>query len=178
MPYQRTPQLYDAETEPSHKQIALEKLTGDFSLSGAIFLSPSGTAADGSDYSALPCFTEAFAGKTIVTSSRDNAADKPFFMVSSPIWANGSKGGTVSRVVVLKVPMEDIRSSTDPSHAELATYHAKASAGESGYGAFKLDSVHQFIVYAPVPNTDGWSLCIRIPFSDFHDVARNTVQIS
>lgn len=51
----------------------------------------------------------------------------------------------------------------------LAKAHQKMRNGESGFTSYKLNGNSKFIAYAPVPNTDGWSLATYAPKSDFMD---------
>ena len=66
---------------------------------------------------------------------------------------------------------------SDEDYAAIAALHAKARGGETGYGLYDLGGVHKFIAYTPVEGTDGWSMCVCTPLSDFQAVARKTVTI-
>ena len=56
---------------------------------------------------------------------------------------------------------------SDENYAELAAIHDKMRAGESGYGEYHLNGTRNFIAYAPIAGTDGWSLAVHCPASDF-----------
>ena len=58
-------------------------------------------------------------------------------------------------------------SKNDPSLKDLAAYESKMIAGESGSGTYKYNGVAKYIAYSPVANTDGWSVAINAPVSDF-----------
>ena len=49
----------------------------------------------------------------------------------------------------------------------MAVYAADMRAGNSGVGQYKATGAKKLIAYAPVNNTDGWSLAIESPVSDF-----------
>lgn len=51
--------------------------------------------------------------------------------------------------------------------SELAALHQKMVNGETGYGKYKRDNVNKVMAYTPIKDTDGWSLAITAPESDF-----------
>jgi len=67
---------------------------------------------------------------------------------------------------------------TDSNLTELATVYNKAIAGESGFGQYSYKGVNKFVAYAPISGTDGWSICIGAPKSDFSQSITQTVYIS
>lgn len=56
---------------------------------------------------------------------------------------------------------------TDSSYSALAAIEEKMVAGETGVGSYRYEGVSKFSGYAPIGNTDGWSLAITTPVSDF-----------
>ncbi|MEG2231487.1 MAG: methyl-accepting chemotaxis protein, partial [Lachnospiraceae bacterium] len=58
---------------------------------------------------------------------------------------------------------------TDKSLTDLATIEKKMTEGESGFDTYKYEGVKKFLAYAPVANTNGWSLGVSAPVSDFMD---------
>ncbi|MGO5027909.1 methyl-accepting chemotaxis protein [Candidatus Agathobaculum pullicola] len=56
---------------------------------------------------------------------------------------------------------------SNSSLEQLAAYSVDMRAGNSGVGEYSLDGVTKLFAYAPVNNTDGWSLGISVPKSDF-----------
>lgn len=56
---------------------------------------------------------------------------------------------------------------TDKALATLATLEGKMIAGENGFGQYTYGGVTKFLAYAPIPGTDGWSIGINAPVSDF-----------
>ncbi len=61
--------------------------------------------------------------------------------------------------------IEDARS--DEALAPLAEIESAMIAGETGFSQYFYDGQNKFAAYAPVPNTDGWSIAINAPVSDF-----------
>ncbi|NLV86738.1 MAG: methyl-accepting chemotaxis protein [Clostridiales bacterium] len=56
---------------------------------------------------------------------------------------------------------------TNASMVSLAQLHKEARSGKSGEGTYKYDGDSKFLAYAPIPNTDGWTVCINTPVKDF-----------
>ncbi|MBP1560665.1 MAG: HAMP domain-containing protein [Oscillospiraceae bacterium] len=52
-------------------------------------------------------------------------------------------------------------------YATLAAAHVKMRNGETGFCDYTLNGVRKFIGYAPVANTNGWSLAVYAPTNDF-----------
>ncbi len=61
----------------------------------------------------------------------------------------------------------------DPSLQDRADIATKMVAGESGFGFYKYNGKKTIMAYAPVNSTDGWSLTLYAPVSDF---TKSTVQ--
>lgn len=56
---------------------------------------------------------------------------------------------------------------TDASLEALAALEQKMAAGESGFGEYTYGGTSKYLAYAPVAGTDGWSLGVNAPVSDF-----------
>ncbi len=56
---------------------------------------------------------------------------------------------------------------TDASLAALAELETKMTTGEAGFGQYTYGGVTKFLSYAPIGDTDGWSLAINAPVNDF-----------
>lgn len=56
---------------------------------------------------------------------------------------------------------------TDPNYKEIAAIHQKMQAGESGFTTLHEEGKLKAVCYAPVPDTDGWSICITSDMDDF-----------
>ncbi len=55
----------------------------------------------------------------------------------------------------------------------LAAVHKRMRAGESGQDVYTLNGEKKFIGYAPIDETDGWSLAVYAPYNDFmHETNR------
>lgn len=56
---------------------------------------------------------------------------------------------------------------TDSSQRALAKIETRMILGESGFGTYRYNGVSKFMAYAPVEGTNGWSIGINAPTSDF-----------
>ncbi len=56
---------------------------------------------------------------------------------------------------------------SDSSLKALAAIHGRMRAGEIGFGSYKINGTSKFSAYAPITGTDGWSIAITAPTSDF-----------
>lgn len=56
---------------------------------------------------------------------------------------------------------------TDPSLAPLASIESEMIDGKSGFGEYSYDGGNIFTAYAPIKDTNGWSVAINAPTSDF-----------
>ena len=55
----------------------------------------------------------------------------------------------------------------DTSYTALAQAHEKMEAGETGFAQYTSDSMTKFIGYAPIPNTNGWSIAVTAHSDDY-----------
>ncbi len=78
-------------------------------------------------------------------------------------------GYTIADTTMETVTVENIEQEAqqDKSLEELANAHAKMRAGESGFTQYNIHGVSKISAYAPVEGTDGWSVAVTVPISDF-----------
>ena len=79
-------------------------------------------------------------------------------------------GNTIAHEDIQMVRNQDntiADSKNDPTLKDLAAYESKMIAGESGSGTYEYNGETKYIAYSPVANTDGWSVAINAPVSDF-----------
>lgn len=69
-------------------------------------------------------------------------------------------------------------SQNDASLKELAAIEQKMVQGETGIGSYSYNKTSKLVAYAPVPNTNGWSIAINAPTSDFDDMAQVAVMVT
>lgn len=56
---------------------------------------------------------------------------------------------------------------TDSGYADLAALHAKVRAGETGIASIVEQGITEFVCYAPIADTNGWSILITADLNDF-----------
>lgn len=56
---------------------------------------------------------------------------------------------------------------TDKSLKKLASMEEKMIAGEAGFGTYHYNGATKLLAYAPIPDTNGWSVGVNAPISDF-----------
>ena len=96
-------------------------------------------------------------------------------VASIKVSANGTaymidaQGNTIAHVVQEKVTQENIEemAKSDASLKKLAEIHQKMRTGESGFSTYRIGGINKFAAYAPVAGTDGWSMAVVAPKSDF-----------
>ncbi len=78
-------------------------------------------------------------------------------------------GDTIADVTLDTVMVQNIEreAQSDSSLKELADIHQAMRQGESGFGTYKSGGHPMFVAYAPVDGTDGWSIAIAAPQSDY-----------
>ena len=77
-------------------------------------------------------------------------------------------GTTIADIRLETISTQNIEeeAKSDASLAQLATYAADMRAGNSGVGEYSINGADKLLAYAPVNNTDGWSLGVATPLSD------------
>ncbi|MGI6254515.1 MAG: methyl-accepting chemotaxis protein [Acutalibacter sp.] len=80
-----------------------------------------------------------------------------------------STGVTIADTTLDTVSVQNIEqeAENDPSLKALAAIHEDMRAGNTGYQVYTINGVTKYSAYAPVDNTDGWSIAITAPPSDF-----------
>ncbi|MEF9852821.1 MAG: methyl-accepting chemotaxis protein [Hydrogenoanaerobacterium sp.] len=81
-----------------------------------------------------------------------------------------SKGTTIAHKDITRVEKsENVAelAKSNPALSVLAAIHTKMAGGGSGFESYNFGGVNKFIAYAPVGNSNGWSMAINAPTSDF-----------
>lgn len=81
-----------------------------------------------------------------------------------------SQGTTIADIsnetVIAAENIEEL-AKTDSGYKELAALHAKARSGETGISSIVEDGIAEFVCYAPIADSNGWSILITADQSDF-----------
>ena len=95
-----------------------------------------------------------------------------------------SSGDTIADTTLDTITVQNIEkeAESDSSLKELASIHSAMREGKNGFGEYKNDKKSMFAAYAPVNGTDGWSVAVVAPQSDYlsttyFDIAINLVMM-
>ena len=89
-------------------------------------------------------------------------------------------GDTIADTTLDTITVQNIENAAqnDSSLKELAAIHAAMREGKSGFGEYKNDKKGMFAAYAPVNGTDGWSVAVVAPQSDYLSSAYFNIAIN
>ncbi len=78
-------------------------------------------------------------------------------------------GDTIADTTLETITVQNIENEAegDSSLKELASIHAAMRQGKNGFGSYKNGRDSMFAAYAPVNGTDGWSVAVVAPQSDY-----------
>ena len=78
-------------------------------------------------------------------------------------------GDTIADVTLETIMVQNVgkEAQSDSSLKELAAIHEAMCRGENGFGSYKSAEGSMFVAYAPVAGTDGWSIAVTAPQSDY-----------
>ncbi|MCR2050989.1 methyl-accepting chemotaxis protein [Acetatifactor muris] len=74
-------------------------------------------------------------------------------------------GDTIADITLDTITVQNIESEAqnDSSLKDLAAIHEAMRRGENGFGSYKSIDGNMFMAYAPVKDTDGWSIAVTAP---------------
>lgn len=74
-------------------------------------------------------------------------------------------GDTIADITLDTITVQNIEAEAqnDSSLSELAAIHARMRRGENGFGSYTSGDDKMFMAYAPVKDTDGWSIAVTAP---------------
>lgn len=89
-------------------------------------------------------------------------------------------GDTIADITLDTITVQNIEteSQSDPSLKELANVHAAMRQGKNGFGSYISGEDSMFIAYAPVKDTDGWSLAVTAPQLNYLASTRDAMVIN
>ncbi|MEY8432620.1 methyl-accepting chemotaxis protein [Lachnospiraceae bacterium 48-42] len=78
-------------------------------------------------------------------------------------------GDTIADTTLETITTQNIEKEAekDDSLKELAALHKKMCQGKNGFGSFRRDDENRFLAYAPVSDTDGWSVAVTALKTDY-----------
>lgn len=97
-------------------------------------------------------------------------------------------GGTIADITLDTITVQNIEAEAedDASLKELASIHAQMRTGANGFGSYTaIETINEkpaekkmFIAYAPVANTDGWSIAVTAPQMNYLAAAYKAMAIN
>jgi methyl-accepting chemotaxis protein len=89
-------------------------------------------------------------------------------------------GDTIADIVLDTITVQNIEAEakSDASLKELAAIHAKMRQGKNGFGSYINGEDKMFAAYAPVPDTDGWSIAVTAPQLNYLASTRDAMVIN
>lgn len=89
-------------------------------------------------------------------------------------------GDTIADITLDTITVQNIEAEaeSDPSLAQLAAIHAKMREGETGFGSYTSGEDQMFAAYAPMEDTDGWSIAVTAPQLNYLASARDGMVVN
>lgn len=89
-------------------------------------------------------------------------------------------GDTIADITLETITVQNIEAEaqSDPSLQELAAIHSEMRQGKNGFGTYMSGGHPMFAAYAPVPDTDGWSIAVTAPQVNYLASTRDAIIIN
>ncbi len=89
-------------------------------------------------------------------------------------------GDTIADVTLDTIMVQNVekQAQSDASMQDLAAIHAAMRRGENGFGSYESASGAMFAAYAPVEDTDGWSIAVTAPKLNYLSTTYNDIVIN
>ena len=138
----------------------ISKVTGELSIMVAAPIYKGGVK--GSDIEGVVYFVPHETFLNDIVSSISVSENSRAYMINR-------SGDTIADTTLETITVQNIESEaqSDSSLEELASIHAAMREGKNGFGNYKNGKKSMFAAYAPVNGTDGWSVAVVAPQSDY-----------
>ena len=89
-------------------------------------------------------------------------------------------GDTIADVTLDTIMVQNVekQAQSDASMQDLAAIHVAMRRGENGFGNYESASGAMFAAYAPVEDTDGWSIAVTAPKLNYLSTTYNDIVIN
>lgn len=89
-------------------------------------------------------------------------------------------GDTIADITLDTITVQNIETEaqSDPALGELAAIHTEMRQGKTGFGSYISGDTKMFAAYAPVKDTDGWSIAVTAPQLNYLASTRNAMVIN
>ena len=134
----------------------ISKITGELSIMVAAPLYENGI--HGSSIAGVVYFVPQETFLNDIVSSIQVGENSRAYMINK-------SGDTIADITLETITVQNIETEaqSDPSLKDLAAIHSAMRQGENGFGSYKGEERNMFVAYAPVRDTDGWSIAVTAP---------------
>lgn len=89
-------------------------------------------------------------------------------------------GDTIADITLETITVQNIEAEaqSDPTLQQLAAIHSEMRQGKNGFGEYTQGEDKMFAAYAPVPDTDGWSIAVTAPQINYLASTRDAIVIN
>ncbi len=89
-------------------------------------------------------------------------------------------GDTIADITLDTITVQNIEaeSQNDSSLQQLAAIHTQMRQGQNGFGSYIYEDEKMFAAYAPVQDTDGWSIAVTAPQINYLESTRDAMVIN
>lgn len=89
-------------------------------------------------------------------------------------------GDTIADITLETITVQNVEAQalSDPALQELAAIHEQMRQGKNGFGSYMSGGHKMFAAYAPVPDTDGWSIAVTAPQINYLESTRDAMVIN
>ncbi len=134
----------------------ISKITGELSIMVAAPLYENGI--HGSSIAGVVYFVPQETFLNDIVSSIQVGENSRAYMINK-------SGDTIADITLETITVQNIETEaqSDPSLKDLAAIHSAMRQGQNGFGSYKGAERNMFVAYAPVRDTDGWSIAVTAP---------------
>lgn len=134
----------------------ISKITGELSIMVAAPLYSDGI--QGSSIAGVVYFVPHETFLNDIVSSIQIGENSRAYMINK-------SGDTIADITLDTITVQNIEeeAQTDSSLKDLASIHEAMRQGQNGFGSYEDADTKMFVAYAPVKDTDGWSIAVSAP---------------
>lgn len=149
----------------------ISKITGELSIMVAAPVYAGGTY--GSDIVGVVYFVPRETFLNDIVSAIQLGENSRAYMINK-------SGDTIADITLDTITVQNIEreAQSDPSLGELAALHAEMRQGKNGFGSYVSGDEKMFAAYAPVEETDGWSIAVTAPQLNYLASTRDAMAVN
>ena len=149
----------------------VSKITGELSIMVAAPIYKGGIY--GSDITGVVYFVPHETFLNDIVSSIEIGENSRAYMINK-------SGDTIADITLDTITIQNIEKQAqgDASLQDLAAIHTAMRRGENGFGSYESTSGAMFAAYAPVEDTDGWSIAVTAPQLNYLGTTYNNIVIN